>query len=125
MNPFLYGKREELSQVRRQKPLKAQPAKSNSDPEETLDGAPPGPESLMHLFGSNSDARDGGASQALTSNGSFVVSDLDSSFQANGFQYHEAKREVTSTSVVKKPVKKVWAKKKFADNKAEKGRKRS
>jgi len=125
MNPFLYGKGKELSQGRRQKPLKAQPAKSNSDPEETLDGAPPGPESLMHLFGSNSDARDGGASQALTSNGSFVVSDLDSSFQANGFQYHEAKREVTSTSVVKKPVKKVWAKKRFADNKAEKGRKRS
>ena len=118
MNPFLYGKKDELSQFRRPTPLIAQPTEPNSDLKETVDGASPVPNSLMDLFTTSPDVEDGGS--ALT-----VPSDLEISPRRNELQYQETRGVMASTPVVKKPVKKVWAKKKFADSKIEKGRKRS
>lgn len=125
MNPFLYGNNDELSQFRRQTPLIAQPTEANSDLRETVNGASPVPESSLDLFTNNPDVKDGGAGKALTSDIGLLPSELEISTRRNESQCQETTGEVASTSVVKKPVKKVWAKKKFADSKVEKGRKRS
>lgn len=116
INPFLYGNREELSLVRRQNPLKSQPTTSSSDPENS---ASPVPDSLIDVFGNSPDVTDGETGQALTSDGSFV-SELKMPSQRTGLQYQDVR-----ASVGRKPMKKVWAKKKFSDDKAEKGKKRS
>ena len=115
MNPFLYGKKEELTMVR-QSPLKALQTKSNDDPEESLGGASPLPQSLSAAFGTSPDVTDAGPGQ-----------DWDLDFGQgirNGSQNQERDNAVATTSGLEKP-KKVWAKKKFADNKAEKAKKRS
>lgn len=106
INPFLYGKN----------PLKSQPTTSSSDPENSTS---PVPDSLLDVFGNSPDVTDGETGQALTSDGSFV-SELKMPSQRTGLQYQDVR-----ASVGRKPMKKVWAKKKFSDDKAEKGKKRS
>lgn len=106
INPFLYGKN----------PLKSRPTTSSSDPENS---ASPVPDSLLDVFGNSPDVTDGETGQALTSDGSFV-GELKMPSQRTGLQYQDVR-----ASVGRKPMKKVWAKKKFSDDKAEKGKKRS
>ena len=57
LNPFLYGKKDELTMVW-QSPLKIR--QSNDDPDESLDGAFSFPQSLSAAFGNNPDVPDGG-----------------------------------------------------------------
>ena len=125
MNPFLYGNKDELSQFRQQTPLIAQPTEANSDLRESVDGVNPVPESLLDLFTNNPDVKDGGAGKAFTGDVGPLPSELEISTRRNESQYQKTTGLVASTSVGKKQVKKVWAKKKFADSKFEKGRKRS
>ena len=60
LNPFLYGKKGELTMVR-QSPLKT--LQSNDDPDESLDGAFSFPQSLSDAFGNSTDVPDGGPEQ--------------------------------------------------------------
>ena len=60
LNPFLYGKKDELTMVR-QSPLKT--LQSNDDPDESLDGAFSFPQSLSDAFGNSPDVPDGGPEQ--------------------------------------------------------------
>lgn len=118
MNPFLYGKKEELTMVR-QSPLKALQTKDKEDPGESFDGASPLPQSLTATFGNGSDATDAGSGQISETNLDFAQG------IGNELQNQETRNTVvTSTSGLEKP-KKVWAKKKVADDKAEKAKKRS
>ncbi|KAJ7358697.1 hypothetical protein OS493_022138 [Desmophyllum pertusum] len=104
----------------RQSPLKALQTKSkDANPEDSLDGASPLPQSLSAAFGNSPEVTDGGPGQISPD-----VLDVVASGSRNGLQYEETNIAVTSTSILKKP-KKVWAKKKLADNKAEKTKKRS
>ena len=57
LNPFLYGKKDEMTMVR-QSPLKT--VQSNDDPDESLDGAVSFPQSLSAAFGNSPDVPDGG-----------------------------------------------------------------
>ena len=121
LNPFLYGRKDELSEgeFRPQSPLKTQQMSNSSDPNESVDGAShvPAPDSLVDLF-ANLDETDGAAGKDMTSDYSVVENALETSPRRNGL------REVSSKSAAEKPAKKVWAKKRFADRKAEKGKKR-
>ncbi|KAL9962674.1 hypothetical protein ACROYT_G031796 [Oculina patagonica] len=118
MNPFLYGKKEELTMVR-QSPLKALQTKDKDDPGECFDGASPMPQSLSDAFGNSSDVTDAGPGQMSETNLDFAQGIVNVS------QNQETRNTVvTSTSGLEKP-KKVWAKKKVADDKAEKAKKRS
>ena len=60
LNPFLYGKKDELTMVR-QSPLKT--LQNNDDPDESLDGAFSLPQSLSAAFGNSPDVPDGGPEQ--------------------------------------------------------------
>lgn len=126
LNPFLYGKKDELSEAefRRQSPLKTQRMSSSSDPNEGVDGAShiPAPDSLVNLF-AYLDVRDGAAGHDISGDYSVVESDLETSPQRNGLRFQKTKGEVSSKSAAEKPAKKVWAKEKVADRKAEKGKK--
>ena len=58
LNPFLYGKKDELTMVR-QRPLKT--VQSNDDADESLNGAFSFPQSLSAGFGNSPDVSDGGS----------------------------------------------------------------
>lgn len=117
MNPFLYGKKDELTMVR-QSPLKGLETKDKNNPEESFDGASPLPQSLSDAFGNSSDVTDAGPGQINEINLEFTQG------IGNELRNQETKNTVTSPSGREKP-KKVWAKKKLADDKAEKAKKRS
>ena len=115
LNPFLYGKKDELTLVR-QSPLKA--LQSNDGPEESLDGASSFPQSLSAAFGNSPDVTDGGPEQA---------SDRELHFGQgvrNGAQ-NQGRDDAVATVSGPQKSKKVWAKKNFVDSKADKAKKRS
>ena len=115
LNPFLYGKKDELTMIR-QSPLKT--LHSNDDPEENLYGASPFPQSLSAAFGNSPDVTDAGPGQ---------TSDKELHFGQgvwNGAQNQGKDDAVATASGLEKP-KKVWAKKRFVENKADKAKKRS
>ena len=115
LNPFLYGKKEELTMVR-QSPLKT--LQSNDDPDESLDAAFAFPQSLSAAFGTSPDVPDGGPEQ---------TSDREFYFGQgvwNGAQNQGRGDAVATSSGLQKP-KKVWAKKKHVDTKADKAKKRA
>lgn len=118
MNPFLYGKKEELTMVR-QSPLKALQTKDKDDPEDSFSGASPLPQSLSAAFGNSSDVTDAGPGQIAESNSDFALG------IGSGLQNQETKNTVVTSPTGSEKPKKVWAKKKFADEKAEKAKKRS
>lgn len=118
MNPFLYGKKYELTELTmvRQSPLKT--LQSNDHPEEGLDGAFPFPQSLSDTFGESSDVTDAGP---------VMPGDRELHFGQgvlNGVQNQERDDAEATASGLAKP-KKVWAKKNLADRKADKAKKKS
>ena len=100
----------------RQSPLKA--LQSNDDPEESLYGASSLPQSLSAAFGNSPDVTDGGPGQTIDRKLHFAQGAWDEG------QDQGRNDAVATASGVEKP-KKVWAKKRFAENKAEKAKKRS
>lgn len=115
LNPFLYGKKEELTMVR-QSPLKT--LQSNDHPDESLDGALSFPQSLSAAFGNSPDVPDGEPEQ---------TSDRELHFGQgvwNVAQNQGRSDAMATSSGLQKP-KKVWAKKKFVDTKADKAKKRA
>lgn len=115
INPFLYGKKDELTMVR-QSPLRT--LLSNDDPEENLYGASPLPQSLSAAFGNSPDVTDAGPGQ---------TSDRELHFGQGGRNegLNQGRDDtVAAASGLEKP-KKVWAKKRFVDKKADKAKKRS
>ena len=113
LNPFLYGKKDELTMVR-QSPLKT--LQSNNDPDESLDGAFSFPQSLSAAFGNSPDVPDGGPEQT---NHRELYKGV-----WNGAQNQGRGDVVTTSSGLQKP-KKVWAKKRFVHTKADKAKKRA
>lgn len=108
MNPFLYGKKEDLTV------MKALQTKTKDSPKESLDAAYP--QSLSAAFGNSHDVTDGGLGHNT------AMSDkVDNS---NGLLNQETNSTTMPTSGREKP-KKIWAKKKFAEDKVEKAKKRS
>lgn len=100
----------------RQSPLKT--FQTNDDPDESLDGAFSLPQSLSATFGNSPDVPDGGPEQ---------TSDKELQFGQgvwNGAQNQGRGDAVATSSGLQKP-KKVWAKKKFVDTKADKAKKRA
>ena len=65
LNPFLYGKKDELTMVRKS-PLKT--LQSNDNPDESLDGAVSFLQSLSAAFGNSPDVQDGDLSRPVTGN---------------------------------------------------------
>ena len=100
----------------RQSPLKT--LQSNDHTEKSLDGASASPQSLSAAFGNSPDVTDAGLGQA---------SDWELHFGQgvqNGAQNQGRDDAEATASGLGKP-KKVWAKKKFVENKAEKAKKKS
>ena len=114
LNPFLYGKKDELTMVR-QSPIKT--LQNNDDPDESLDGAFSFPQFLSAAFGNSPDVPDGGPEQ---------TSERELHFGQgvwNGAQ-NPRRGDAVATSPGLNP-KKVWAKKRFVDTKADKAKKRA
>ena len=114
LNPFLYGKKDELTMVR-QSPLKT--LQSNDNPDESLDGAFSFPQFLSAAFGNSPDVPDGGPEQ---------TSERELYFGQgvwNGAQNQGRGDAVDASPGLKQ--KKVWAKKRFVDTKADKAKKRA
>ena len=114
LNPFLYGKKDELTMVH-QSPLKT--LQSNDNPDESLDGAFSFPQFLSAAFGNSPDIPDGGPEQ---------TSERELYFGQgvwNGAQ-NQGRGDAVATSSGLIP-KKVWTKKRFVDTKADKAKKRA
>ena len=115
LNPFLYGKKDELTLVR-QSPLKT--LQNSDDSFESLDGAFSFPQSPLAAFGNSSDAPDGGPEQ---------TSERELHFGQgvwNGAQ-NQGRGDAVATSSGLQKHKKVWVKKRFIHTKAEKAKKRA
>ena len=100
----------------RQSPLKT--LQNNDDPDESLDGAFSFPQPRSAAFGNSPDVPDGGPEQ---------TSDRELYFGQgvwNGAQNQGRGDAVATSSGLQKP-KKVWAKKKYVDTKADKAKKRA
>ena len=115
LNPFLYGKKDELTMVR-QSPFKNTPEQRRAN--ESLDGAFSFPHSLSAAFGNSPDVPDGGPEQ---------TSDRELHFGHgvwNRAQNQERGDAGATSSGLQKP-KKVWAEKSFVDAKADEAKKRA
>ena len=118
LNPFLYGKKDELTMVR-QRPLKT--VQSNDDADESLNGAFSFPQSLSAGFGNSPDVSDGGSPEQTSDRELHFGQRVWNGAQDEGRGDADA---VETSSGLQKP-KKVWAKKKFVDTKADKAKKRA
>ena len=118
LNPFLCGKKDELTMVR-QSPLKT--VQSNDDPDESLDGAFSFLQSLSVPFGNSPDVPDGGPPEQTIDRELHFGQGVWNGAQDEGRGDADA---VTTSSGLQKP-KKVWAMKKFVDTKADKAKKRA
>lgn len=123
LNPFLFGNSGSLSQINQQISMKARPSQSSSESVEAVDGASHLPNSLMDAFDFSPNMRE----EVATRDYSFFASDLTISPESTkrGMQFPENKVVMSPKSSTEKPVKKIWAKKKFEDGKSVKGGKRS
>ena len=118
LNPFLYGKKDELTMVR-QRPLKT--VQSNDDADESLNGAFFFPQSLSAAFGNSPDVSVGGPPEKTSDRELHFGQGVWNVAQDEGRGDADA---VATSSGLQKP-KKVWAKKKFVDTKADKAKKRA
>lgn len=109
MNPFLYGKKENLTI------MKVLQKETNGESRKSLDTA--SPKSPSAVFGNNNDMTDGDPEQITV-----VIDKVD--------DVGEMLSQETHTTTIQKPGrekpgKKVWAKKKHAEDKADKAKKKS
>ncbi|XP_022798205.1 unconventional myosin-XVI-like [Stylophora pistillata] len=109
MNPFLYGKKENLTI------MKALQKETTKESRKSLDAA--FPQSPSAAFGNSNDMTDAGPEQITV-----VIDRVD---DVGELMNQETYTTTTQKSGREKPGKKVWAKKKFAEDKAEKAKKRS